>query len=664
MNSLSPPPLDRLSRALLLFLAVSLPAATARAQDSLATTPDSTAVSETAAVEEAGWVGAAAAAETLRALGFENVSVADPTQETGGIPQAAYENRRYRHTAAELGHVARTLGGPLRVFERRLGLASAALELPADGSLPRDVTYPSEGRFPKPPVAPVLGSTRRSLDLVVGPLFAYELPRLFTSTLVRVELQPEIRFNPWPGGRGRIAVVVPVRNDFEPDSLHPDIDRVRAGPILFEQYGWSPGTALVSACGGIFGSNRYGLSFGIARPLRGGEILLDSQADVTGFFASTDSGTTYSSLGRWTGFVGMSYRPPRLDLNVRLRAAKFLEKDRGIELEVSRLMGDFEVTFDWQRIRTDGSEGVEPITVNNGIVKFTFPIPPFERPTGRTLRVIPVERFSVNYREESEPIGVYVGNVASREEFLRQLDRSTIGSERDRFEAARENRKYRRPQPGSTWVSMTGMSGFVNTPWAGVLPDKMVEFGYNKVPKEAAYDGRDQFPNEIYYGALGFLPHFEAGLRWTVLPGSRPFKDIVPESRYLARDRMFSARIEVIPPKPRRPGLAIGVEDFHGTRRFHSTYAVVGLPVDIYRLQNRVTLGYAPHVFRASNRTLDGLFGACEVSLMRRLVTAIEYDSEKANASVGLDLGFGFKARAALFDLKHVGIGAGWSRAL
>ena len=108
----------------------------------------------------------------------------------------------------------------------------------------------------------------------------------------------------------------------------------------------------------------------------------------------------------------------------------------------------------------------------------------------------------------------------------------------------------------------------------------------------------------------------------------------------------------------------MGVEDFHGSRRFHSSYAVIGMPLEIYRLQNRVTLGYAPHVFRAQGRTLDGLFGAYEASFKGRVVAAIEYDSEKPNASLGLDLGWGFKARAALFDLKHVGVGAGWYRAL
>ena len=632
-------------------------------------TAPSTAVQDSIAIAAPSYGGGpraqtgTAEAEELRRLGLENVTVGSQP-DSAGAHRVAYEDRRYRHLATELGKVSRVIPTPALVFERRLGLTSAAIEL-ADGSLPSRVTYPSEGRFPKTSGGSVLWSTRRSLDVLIDPLFTYELPRIFSPTLARIELQPEIRFNPWPGGRGRIAIVIPIHNDFEPDSLHPDIDRARPGPILFEQYGWSPGSALVSACGGLFGFNRYGLSFGLARPLRGGEFLLDSQADITGFFAASDSGLAYSSLGRWTGFIGAAYRPRGLDLKVRLRAEKFLEKDRGFELEVSRLMGDLELTFDWQRTHVDGADGIPPATVNNGVVKLTLPIPPMERPTGQVIRVLPVENFSVSYREESEPIGVRVANVASREDFLRQLDRSAISSERDHWEAAREDHEYgRRQDQPNTWISMIGMSGFVNTPWAGVLTDKSVEFGYNKIPKEAAYQYRGVHSNEVYYAAIGFLPHFEAGLRWTVMPGSRPFGELVSGSHANDHDRMFSGRLELLEARRNRPGLAIGIEDIHGTRRFHSDYLVVGMPIDIYRLQNRVTLGYAPHVLKAQSRTLDGLFGACEVSVVRRLVTAVEYDSEKPNASLGVDLGFGLRARAVLFDLKHPGIGAGWYRAL
>ena len=615
---------------------------------------------------------APALAESLRAAGLENLTAVTRSGINLGVegeartlgPEVIYENRRYRHSATALGRVSRATGGSALAFERRLGLVSAAIEIPADGSVPSQVSYPSDGGFPRPPTGPILASTRRSLDLVMGPLFTYELPRLFDPTLIRVELQPELRYNPWPGGRARLAIVIPVRNDFDADSTHPDLDRVRPGPMMFEQYGWSPGAALVSACGGLFGFNRYGMSFGIARPLRGGEILLDSQADVTGFFAASDSGLTYSSLGRWTGFVGVSYRPPGLDVNVRLRAAKFLESDQGFELEVRRTMGDVEVAFDLQRVRVEATGGLPSTTVKNGIVRFTVPFPPLDRPVGHALRVLPVERFTFNYREESEPIGVMVANLASREDFLRDLDRSAIGSSAPRYQAARVGQDYRHRDERAHWVSMIGMTGFINTPWAGVIGDKELEVGYNKVPKQAAYQYRDVHSNELYYVTLGFLPHFEAGLRWTVMPGARPFFDIVPESHYVDRDRMFSGRVEILEARRNRPGLAIGIEDIHGSRRFHSSYAVVGMPFDISRLQNRVTLGYAPQVLRAQHRVLDGLFGACEVSGWRRVVTAVEHDSEKLNASLGIDLGFGLRARTALMDLKHLGVGAGWFRAL
>ena len=663
----------RISRALIGILLVATLAALprqgrAQSADSIQVAApaatDSSALSPPAASDSISTATGAAAAEALTGLGYENVTVATEP-DSAGTQRVAYENRRYRHVAAELGHTSRAIATPARVFERRLGMTSAAIEVAADGTLPSHVVYPSEGGFPATPAGPLLRPTRKTLDLFLGPLFAYELPRLFNETQVRIELQPELRFNPWPGGRGRLAMVIPIRNDFEPDSLHPDIDRVRPGPMMFEQYGWARGAALVSACGGIFGFNRYGLSFGVARPLRGGEILLDSQADVTGFIAASDSGLTYSTLGRWTGYLGVAYRPPRLGLTVRLRASRFLEGDQGFELEASRLMGDFEVSFNLQTVRVEGSEGIPSSTVRNGVVKLTVPIPPMERPTGQTIRILPVDRYTFSYREEALPIGIPVANVASREEFLRQLDRSAINSEPDRWEASRAGRKYSRPQNvGRSWVSMIGTSGFINTPWAGVLPDKAIEFGYNKIPKEAAYEYRDQHSNEVYYGALGFLPHFEVGLRWTVMPGARPFEEILPESDYTDRDRMFSARLELLEAKRNRPGLAVGVEDFHGSRRFHSSYAVIGMPLEIYRLQNRVTLGYAPHVFRAQGRTLDGLFGACELSFKGRVVAAIEYDSEKPNASLGMDLGWGFRARAALFDLKHVGVGAGWYRAL
>ena len=635
------------------------PADSTAAVDSALTEPASAAPVATRALTPDPVLG-----EKLRAEGLENLTTLRSDGDSASVPTVGFENRRYRHSATALGTVSKVVGGPFLAYERRLGMIAAAVQDEGSGAVPTRVWYPSDGAFPKAPTGPLLAPTPRTVDLLIGPLFTYELARLFSPALIRVELQPELRYNPWPGGRARAAIVIPIRNDFEVDSLRPDVNKVRPGPVMFEQFAWSPGAALVSACGGLLGNNRYGMSFGVARPLRGGEILLDTQADVSGFFAVSDSGINYSTPSRWTGFVGISYRPPGLDLNVRLRAARYIQNDQGYELEMRRAMGDVDIALSVSRVWI--SSDTEPtFALTTGGVKLSLPIPPLNRPVNRPVRVLPVDRITFQYREESLPVGVTLSNVASREDFLRHLDAPTLGSNDPRYQAAKAGRPYRHVEERIHWVSLTGMTGFVNTPWAGVMGDQEAEFGYNKIPEEAAYQFRGVHPNEVYYAALGFLPRTEVGLRWTVVPGARPFIDDVPESKTVEADRMFSARFEVLEARPLRPGLAIGVEDLRGTRKYHSTYVVGGMPFEISRLQNRVTVGYAPRVFdRASRRTLDGLFGAFEVTSWRTVAATVEYDTEKVNAMLGINLGFGLRARMAMLDLEHLAVGAGWFKAL
>ena len=644
------------------------------APDSAVTSPDTaatrageTAGSATPAMESpepAIATSGAAFADRLVKAGLENITVSDDGR------RVAFENRRYRHSATALGLIAKAANGPVLAFERRLGLPAAAIELPADGTPPADVVHASDGAFPAPPAGPRLTPTSRSPDFLVGPLLTYELPRILDPALVRWEIQPELRWNPWPGGRIRAGLVIPVEDQLGPTSENPDADNLRPGPVLVEQYGWSPGAALFSGTAGLLSNNRYGLSLGVARPFHSGEVLLDGQADVTGFIAFPDEGTTYSTPDRWSGFVGVTFRPRQVDLGVRLRAAKFLRGDDGLELEVKRAMGDFDVAFFVQKIRglkileEDGSF-TEPLITG---FRFVLPVPPMTRPVGWPVRALPIERFTFTYHEESTPTGQYLANVASREDYLRQLDRPSLASNSYRYREARLGVREERRRP-IQWVSMVGTTGFINTPWAGVMGDQEIEFGYNLYPKEASYFGRPgsdplnptkEFPNEVYYASLGFLPRVEVGLRWTVVPGLHPFKDLVPESPTVYSDRMFSGRVEVLKARPGRPGLALGVDDARGTRRFHSTYGVLGLPFDIYHLQNRVTLGYAPSAFKASRRSLEGVFGALEVTVRRSVAVALEHDTEKWNSMLGINLGFGLRARAALLDLEHLGIGVGW----
>jgi exopolysaccharide biosynthesis protein YbjH len=581
--------------------------------------------------------------------GLENVSV----ERSGTGLRVAYENRRYRHAATALGIVSRIAGGPVVAQERRLGRIAA--ELPA-GSLdpPRPVRYPSDGAFPVASAARER-RTERSLDLVLRPRLIYELGRILDPVLARVELQPELRWNSWPGGRARAALVIPVSNNFEVTSLQPDIERIRPGVMSLEQFVWAPGVALLSGTAGLLADNRYGVSVGIARPLAGGVVLLDAQADLTGFVAFTAHGTEASTPGRWSGFAGLSVRPGALDLAVRARAARFLHGDRGAELELERTMGDLDIAFFGQRIAGLNVTGV----------RLAVPLPPADRPVRGRLRVMPVERFPIEYRDQAAPIGRYLAEVASREEYLRQLDPGALAANASRHAAARDGvAPARRDRARAPWVSWTGMTGFVNTPWCGVMPDRTVELGYSRIPRPVAYDHRGEHRNDVYYVTLGFLPRVEAGLRWTVIPGLKSFSAEVPESRLTDSDRMLSSRLAVLEPGPGRPGLALGIEDAIGTKRFHSTYIVGGIPIENRALQCRFSLGYAARIFMASRRTLDGVFGAIELSPWRPVAGAIEHDTEKWNASLGVDLVLGLRARLSLLDLRHPSAGLGWLRSL
>lgn|SRR5262245_52658867 len=585
---------------------------------------------------------------TLDGLGLENIT-ADPSGS--GV---AYENRRYRQSAEARGLAAErwrpTATSPVTFFERRYGMIAAAI-VDTGSAVPAAVRYPRSKGFPSAPTGPVLEPTRRTLDIELVPLFSYEIGRIFDPVLVRVEIEPRLRYNPWPGARATAGVIFPLRNDFPVDEFHPDIDRVRPGPTTLEQFGWLKHAVLVSGTAGIFANNRWGLSAGAALPFAGGAFLADAQADLTGYLAFPETGGEYSTPSLWTGFAGLTYRPPLLDLAVRLRGERFLYGDDGVELELRRSMGDLDLAFFFQQTSGFSVHGL----------RLDIPIPPMTRPTGHAVRVLPAERFPISYRDEAAPVGRAVAGIASREDFLRQLSAPSLAANADRYRRESGVKRTGYGSFGNDRVSLTGTTGFINTPWCGVISDRKVELGYNQVSKGASYDHRDEYRNDVYYAALGFLPHVEVGLRWTVLPGLHAFQDLVPDSKLVESDRMLSGRIDLLAPRLGRPGIAIGIEDAFGTRRYHSTYAVAGIPFEYQGLRSRVAVGYAPRALTAARHTLDGAFGAVETGFWRFVDVSLEYDTEKWNAALGVEPGLGFRARVALLDIQHVGFGAGWS---
>jgi hypothetical protein len=286
------------------------------------------------------------------------------------------------------------------------------------------------------------------------------------------------------------------------------------------------------------------------------------------------------------------------------------------------------------------------------------------RPTAWPVRLLPAPTFSLTYHTEATPIGVLPGGVASREAFLDPAWEPALAAESYRYREERAGVPHRRPTPDLEPVSFSGMTGFITTPAVEVLPEGQVEMGYSHVPKAAAWDSRGTYANEAWYGAVGFLPRLEVGLRWTVIPGKRAFEEFVPDNNLVDADRMLSGRIELLETRGWRPGISVGAEDVYGTRRFHSTYVVAGVQPSIFRLLPRLAAGYAPRVLTATNYTLDGGFGALELPLGKLATPVVEYDSERWNIGVGLHIGPYVHLRVAWFDLKYAALGGGVSLVL
>ena len=584
-------------------------------------------------------------------LGMENVS----SDSIGTRASIAYENRRFRHSVDAFGAIERT-GGPFLGFERRLGLDVAQITNAGSDSEPRfHVRYPSDR---EPPVAPRgrrLHPTSHTLDLLVGPLIAYEVGQVTNPVQFLFQIESGLTYNPWPGAKAVATVVFPVYDSFDENPLHPDIDRIRPGLATFEQYAWIPRAGLFSAGAGLFADNRYGLSLGAARPLGEGAFLIDGQADVTGFVAFNETGVEYSNPTVWSAFGGVTWRPPVLDLSLRARYGQFLYGDHSAELELKRSFGDFDLAFSFMRSKDLSVEGV----------RATFPIPPMERPTRHVLRVLPVERFPISFRTDATPIANYLVGCPSREEFLRQLNTPAMNSNAYRLERPAPAETAKPPVEPLQWANESGVTGFIITPWAGVIRDRSVEVGYAYIPKKWAYNPegipRGVYHNEIYYAALGLVPRVEVDLRITRTPGFNPFAGIDPESQLSTdTDHMASFRVALLEPRDRRPGLALGMEDIQGTRRYHSEYLVSGVPFSIFSVQSRFSLGYAFRVFTASRYVLDGSFGAVEVSPWRAVAARFEYDTEKFNVGLGVDLGFGLRVRASALNMESLSYGLGW----
>jgi hypothetical protein len=214
-------------------------------------------------------------------------------------------------------------------------------------------------------------------------------------------------------------------------------------------------------------------------------------------------------------------------------------------------------------------------------------------------------------------------------------------------------------QESAFWFpTLLGTSGLVVTPTADVIPGETILFGLTFTDKAWSYFDRGDSDNYTYFLTAGFLPRVEVSIHATYAPNDRLIQTSDNEG---TNDRGASGRLLLLVEGDRRPGLAVGIDDVRGTRRFHSLYAVTSKG---YTFGNSVlirgSLGYGSDALDAKNYILNGVFGGGEIRYRETAGIALDYDTEKWNTSFRLVLFERLAAYAAFLDFKSPSGGISW----
>ncbi len=208
-----------------------------------------------------------------------------------------------------------------------------------------------------------------------------------------------------------------------------------------------------------------------------------------------------------------------------------------------------------------------------------------------------------------------------------------------------------------------GGTGLMETPNARILEDGVLRFG-----------AAQALPYRWYTAGMGVLPGLEISGRLTEITN---IPALTPE--YGAnKDKALDVKFQLIPESRGLPAIAIGVQDFWGTRLFPSEYLVISrqlYPVDITVGIASKRLRGGPSVSFADDY---GLFGGIELALTDRFLVMAEYNPIKyqndktsaravpegadspvnvglrANILPGVDLGISYQRGDTLGLMLHV----------
>ena len=166
------------------------------------------------------------------------------------------------------------------------------------------------------------------------------------------------------------------------------------------------------------------------------------------------------------------------------------------------------------------------------------------------------------------------------------------------------------PQAAST----IGQTGLINMPDARVAPDGTLRFGYSFAE-----------PYPTLWTSVTMLPRLELSARYTRIMGVPGFTS--PGTDYGDyKDKAFDGKLVLFEEGSWLPQLAIGAQDFMGTRIFPAGYLVANKRLGDFDF----TLGYG-------DRRIDGLFGGVRYRprALENWAFVAEYDANDYSRDLG-----------------------------
>ena len=167
-------------------------------------------------------------------------------------------------------------------------------------------------------------------------------------------------------------------------------------------------------------------------------------------------------------------------------------------------------------------------------------------------------------------------------------------------------------------ISNFGRTGLLEIPTAYKVKDGTLTIGSSYV-----------YPYLRGFINVGFFPGLEIGGTITVI------RNIKLNSRYWEgygdyKDKAFFFKYQILPEMGKFPAIAIGWDDFHGTKLFDTKYVVITKYIDTILPQN-LTIGYA------KGKLLNGFFSGSEILLHPNWSFIIEYAPINKDKLKGLE---------------------------